>query len=94
MGLKMKIVVEVFGRSIDVDVSVGWGVFSLTLGRHLDVLMNDDGTRGRLWFDWIGRDRGSFEVWLGRRHITVGLGPALACLAPKAGTERALQEAS
>lgn len=90
----MKIVVEVFGRCIDVDVSVGWGHFSLTLGSHLDMLLEDDGTRGRRWFDWLSHDHGLLEIWLGRRHGTVGLGPVLAWLAPKPGTERATPAAA
>lgn len=91
----MKLAVEVFGKGVDVDVSIGWGYLSLMLGRHLDVLMNDDGTRGRRWFDWAGGGvHGSFEFWLGRRHVTVDLGPALTWLAPKVGTERVIPAAA
>ncbi len=91
----MKIVVVVFGRGIDLDVSVSGGIFSLTLGHHLDMLLGDDGTRGRRWFDWeSGSTPGSFAFWLGRRHGTVDLGPALAWLAPKPGTERVIPAAA
>lgn len=87
----MRLAVEMFGKGIDVDVSVGWGYLSLTLGRHLDMMMHDDGTRGRRWFDWLSHERPvSFEVWLGRFHATVDLGRALAWLAPKPGTERVI----
>ncbi|WP_458423966.1 hypothetical protein [Methylorubrum extorquens] len=90
----MRLAVEMFGKGIDLDVSIGWGYLSLTLGRHLDMMMYDDGTRGRRWFDWMGTIHGSFEVWLGRRHLTVDLGPGLAWLAPKPWTERTLPGAA
>lgn len=90
-GCKMRLAVEMFGKGIDVNVSVGWGFLDLSLGRQLDVLMGDDGTRGRRWFDWASWGvHGSFEVWLGRHHVTISLGPVFAWLAPKVGTERAI----
>lgn len=89
----MKVAVEVFGKGV--ELQIGWGYLSLTLGCHLDMLMSDDGTRGRRWFDWeSSATPGTVEFWLGRRHGTVDLGPALAWLAPKAGTERAITKAT
>lgn len=91
----MRLAVEIFGKGIDLGVGLSWGHLDLRLGRQLAVLMNDDGTRGRRWFDWAsGGVYGSFEFWLGRHHVNVDLGPALAWLAPKVATERAITATS
>lgn len=71
----MKLAVEVFGKGV--ELQIGWGHFSLTVGRLLDVLYVAAGvTRGRRWFDWLSHDNGHLEVWLGHRHIGLDWGPA------------------
>lgn len=71
----MKLAVEVFGKGAEMEF--GWGVFSLTLGRLLDVLYDPNSiTRGRRWLDWLSHEHGSLEVWLGHRHVSLDWGPA------------------
>ncbi|MFF8800895.1 MULTISPECIES: hypothetical protein [unclassified Methylobacterium] len=73
----MRLAVEIFGKGFDVDVSVGWGHFSLTTGYLIDILYKvGDGTCGRQWFDWVWHEFGSLEVWLGRHHVSIDWGPA------------------
>jgi hypothetical protein len=75
----MKLAVEVFGKGMELEV--GWGYFSLTVGQLLDVLYNAleksaSVPHGRRWFDWLSHDNGHLKVWLGRRHIGLDWGPA------------------
>ena len=71
----MKLAVEVFGKGAEIEL--GWGLFSLTVGRLLDVLYDPNSiTRGRQWLDWLSHEHGSLEIWMGHRHVSLDWGPA------------------
>ena len=69
----MRLAVEVFGKSVALELSRG--VFGLTVGALLDLYVHDNGTRGLRWFDWLSHGNGNWEAWVGRRHIDLTWGP-------------------